>query len=128
MLAKLKWNKPKPCDEGGGIDASCLYGYSSLLPSQGPLAEHEVVAVVTQPDRRKAGTSTPTPCEGRGSQHGLTILQPERIEPEVMAELKSYAADLFVVVVWPKIPMTLLHRAGCINVDSLLPKYRGSTH
>ena len=97
------------------------------------LAEHEVVAVVTQPDRRQGRGQryAYSPVKEEALKHGLTILQPERIaEPEVMAKLKSYAADLFVVVAFgQKIPDELLTapRFGCINVhSSLLPKYRGA--
>src|SRR5690554_6221604 len=97
------------------------------------LAEHEVVAVVTQPDRR-AGRGQQvrfSPIKQVALKHDVPVLQPERVSrPEVMEELAEYEADLFVVVAFgQKIPDRLLTmpRYGCVNVhSSLLPKYRGA--
>lgn len=97
------------------------------------LAEHEVVAVVTQPDRR-AGRGQQvrfSPIKQVALKHDVPVLQPERVSrPEVMEELAEYKADLFVVVAFgQKIPGRLLTmpRYGCVNVhSSLLPKYRGA--
>ena len=97
------------------------------------LAEHEVVAVVTQPDRR-AGRGQQvrfSPIKQVALKHDVPVLQPERVSrPEVMEELAEYEADLFVVVAFgQKIPGRLLTmpRYGCVNVhSSLLPKYRGA--
>jgi len=97
------------------------------------LAEHEVVAVVTQPDRR-AGRGQQvrfSPIKQVALKHDVPVLQPERVSrPEVMEELAEYKADLFVVVAFgQKIPDRLLTmpRYGCVNVhSSLLPKYRGA--
>ncbi|NMB20877.1 MAG: methionyl-tRNA formyltransferase [Firmicutes bacterium] len=97
------------------------------------LAENEVVAVVTQPDRRQGRGQkyAYSPVKEEALRHELTILQPERIgEPDVVDRLKGFQADLFVVVAFgQKIPDELLAapRLGCINVhSSLLPKYRGA--
>lgn len=95
--------------------------------------EHEVLAVVTQPDRpRGRGQKVSySPVKSWALDQGLTVLQPERIgASQVMDELESYGADLFVVVAFgQKIPTRLLEmpKFGCINVhSSLLPKYRGA--
>lgn len=104
------------------------------VPSlQQVVVDHEVLAVVTQPDRRRGRGQKVSfsPVKKWAVEHGLKVLQPERIShPEVMDELETYDADLFVVVAFgQKIPTRLLQmpRHGCINVhSSLLPKYRGA--
>lgn len=97
------------------------------------LEEHEVLAVITQPDR-KAGRGQQfvfSPVKQVALEHNLQVLQPERIATEeVMDELAAFGADVFVVVAFgQKIPDRLLSLPpyGCINVhSSLLPKYRGA--
>ena len=97
------------------------------------LDEHQVVAVVTQPDR-KSGRGlryTYSPIKAAALDHGLPVLQPERIgSPEILPQLEAYRADLFVVVAFgQKLPDRLLGmpRFGCVNVhSSLLPKFRGA--
>lgn len=104
------------------------------VPSLRALAQaHELVGVVTQPDRR-AGRGQRvvfSPIKQVAQELGLPILQPEKIgDPQVMEELEGLGADLYVVVAFgQKIPDRLLAapRFGCINVhSSLLPKYRGA--
>lgn len=97
------------------------------------LAEHEVVAVVTQPDRKRGRGQkyTFSPVKEVAVKHGLPILQPEKINvPEVISVIEEYNADLFVVVAYGhKLPDSLLAMPplGCVNVhSSLLPKYRGA--
>lgn len=97
------------------------------------VAEHDVTAVVTQPDRRsgRGQKYRYSPVKQLALEHDLPILQPERIaDPEIMAKLADYNADLFVVVAFgQKIPDQLLvtPRFGCVNVhSSLLPKFRGA--
>jgi len=98
------------------------------------LDDHEVVAVVTQPDRPsgRGQKYTPSPIKKVAMAHGIPVLQPETIgHSEVMDELESYRAELFVVVAFgQKLPKRLLDMApyGCVNVhSSLLPKYRGAS-
>ncbi len=95
-------------------------------------AGHEVVCVVTQPDRpRGRGREVCfSPVKELALAHGITVLQPVKIrEPEAVAELGRQEADLFVVAAFGQILSSeLLHmpRYGCINIHaSLLPKYRG---
>lgn len=97
------------------------------------LTEHEVMAVVTQPDRRRGRGQhySFSPVKKFAVAHDLPVLQPEKInEPEVIQKLESYKADIFVIVAFgQKIPESLLKMPpyGCINVhSSLLPKYRGA--
>lgn len=104
------------------------------VPSLHKLAtEHEILAVVTQPDRpRGRGQKvTYSPVKEYALAQGFEILQPERVGAvEFMDQLQAYGADLFIVVAFgQKIPNRLLKmpKFGCINVhSSLLPKYRGA--
>ena len=97
---------------------------------QGP---DEVVAVVTQPDRKKGrGRKVfASPVKELALQKRLPILQPEKVkEVSFQEKLKSFGTDLFVVAAYGQIlPKTILSlpRYGAMNIHaSLLPKYRGS--
>jgi len=94
---------------------------------------HEVLAVVTQPDRpRGRGRRlTPPPVKVVAMQLGLTVVQPEKLRRRaVRKQLMAYGADVFVVAAFGQIlsPRLLaVPRLGCINVHaSLLPRYRGA--
>ena len=94
---------------------------------------HEVVGVVTQPDRpRGRGQKvTDAPVKATALRHGLPVFQPARLrDPEVIETLESWAPDIGVVAAYGKIlPETVLNlpRLGMINVHaSLLPRYRGA--
>lgn len=96
-------------------------------------SRHEVVAVVTQPDRpRGRGRKlTAPPIKDLALKSGLVVLQPTAIKTaEFNEELKSYQADVFAVTAYGRIlPGQLLNipPLGTINVHgSLLPKYRGA--
>ena len=96
---------------------------------------HEVLSVVTQPDRpvgRKQILTAP-PVKIRAIEHGSVILQPTKLRtPEAQAELEPLfkSADAIVVAAYGRIlPQWILEapRFGCLNVhSSLLPKYRGA--
>jgi methionyl-tRNA formyltransferase len=97
---------------------------------QGP---DEVIAVVTQPDREKGrGRKViPSPVKELCLQHGLTLLQPDKVREEAFQEkMKSLQPELFVVAAYGQIlPKSLLKipKHGAVNVHaSLLPKYRGA--
>ncbi len=95
-------------------------------------AGYQVVAVVTAPDKPA----------GRGRQlkasavkeyalsQNLPVLQPEKLKnPDFLAELKSYNADLQVVVAFRMLPVAVwdMPPMGTVNVHgSLLPYYRGA--
>lgn len=95
-------------------------------------AGHEIVAVVTQPDRPKGRkkTLTPPPVKEAALLRGLTIHQPERLRgSETAEEIARLQPDLIVTAAFGQIlPKAVLDvpRLGCINVHgSLLPRYRG---
>lgn len=99
------------------------------------LAEkYELAAVVTQPDKpvgRKQAIQQ-SPVAVLAAQLGLLVLKPDSLKsPEVEAQIREIAADLFVVVAYGKIiPKNILDlpKRGAINVHgSLLPKYRGAS-
>jgi len=95
----------------------------------------EVVAVVTQPDRRagRGKKLIASPVKQMALDYGLPVLQPERLRkrPDAVEELRALAADLFVVAAYGLIlPADVLEipQFGCINVHaSLLPAYRGAS-
>jgi methionyl-tRNA formyltransferase len=94
---------------------------------------HEVVGVVTQPDRpRGRGQKlTDAPVKATAVRQALPVIQPARLrDPEVHEVLTSWAPDLGVVAAYGKIlPESMLNlpRLGMINVHaSLLPRYRGA--
>lgn len=95
---------------------------------------HEVLAVVTQPDKPvgRQQRLTPPPVKVRAEQSGLPVYQPEKIKTneEVRQIFQTLAPEAVVVVAYGKIlPPWLLAipPRGCINVHfSLLPKYRGA--
>lgn len=96
-------------------------------------AGHEVAAVVTQPDKQKGRGKElqVTPVKECALAYGIPVLQPAKIrEPETVAQLQSYLADVFIVAAFGQIlSEEILHmpRFGCINIHaSLLPAYRGA--
>ena len=96
-------------------------------------SEHEVVAVVTQPDKPKGRGKAMqfTPVKEVAAEAGIPVLQPKKVREEaVVEELRSYHPDVIVVVAFGQlIPKSILEmpKYGCVNVHaSLLPKYRGA--
>lgn len=96
-------------------------------------SRHPVVGVVTQPDRARGRGQKPQPAPVKevAVQHGLTVLQPERLRDEGFLEaLRALDADLGVVAAYGRILTDAVLQSpkrGLINVHaSLLPKYRGA--
>lgn len=96
-------------------------------------AGYEVTAVVTQPDKQKGrGKEVKmTPVKECALRHGIPVFQPVKIkEPEAVAELEKYQADLFVVAAFGQLlseEILNMPEYGCINIHaSLLPAYRGA--
>lgn len=97
-------------------------------------ANHEIVAVVTNPDRPKGRgmKMISTPVKEFAKSKNLQVFQPERIRnnEEIINKIKELAPDVICVVAYGKIlPEEILEipHLGCINVHgSLLPKYRGA--
>lgn len=97
-------------------------------------AGHEVVLVVSQPDKAvgRSKALKYTPVKACALAHGLDVYQPERVRnAECVAHLKEYEPDIIIVEAFGQIiPKEILDmpRFGCINVHaSLLPKYRGAS-
>ncbi len=83
---------------------------------------YDVVCVVTQPDKpvgRHGSVLQAPPVKQYALEHGIPVLQPEKMrDPEFLDQLRSYRADLQVVVAFRMLPF---------NVHaSLLPQYRGA--
>jgi methionyl-tRNA formyltransferase len=96
-------------------------------------AGHQVLTVVTQPDRPsgRGQHSAASPIKKAAERLGLPVYQPERVRrPEAVEHLRALAADVMVVVGYGQIiPQSVIDQAprGIINVHaSLLPKYRGA--
>lgn len=94
---------------------------------------YNVVAVVTQPDKpvgRHQDTLQPSAVKQYALSKGLPVLQPEKMkDPEFVDTLKSYNADLQVVVAFRMLPEVVwgMPRFGTFNVHAaLLPQYRGA--
>jgi methionyl-tRNA formyltransferase len=94
---------------------------------------HQVLAVVTQPDRPqgRGQVLTPPPVKSAALELGLVVLQPEKLRTKAMREqLDAFGAEVFVVAAYGKIlsdKMLAVPPLGCVNVHaSLLPKYRGA--
>ena len=97
------------------------------------LLHHEVVTVVTQPDRpaHRGQHVTPPPVKERARAAGIPVLQPTRVrEPGWEARLAALGADVAIVVAFGQIlptPVLDAPRRGSINVHaSILPRYRGA--
>ncbi len=96
-------------------------------------AGHEIVMVLTQPDR-PAGRGmklTPSPVKQLALQHGLLVFQPESLKPtEVQSEIAKVSAEVMIVAAYGLIiPTTVLNMPsfGCYNIHaSLLPRWRGA--
>lgn len=96
-------------------------------------SRHEVLAVVTQPDKPKGRGKAMQfpPVKEVAVEAGITVYQPKRVrEPEFLETLKELSPDVVVVVAFGQIiPQAVLDvpKLGCLNVHgSLLPKYRGA--
>ncbi len=96
-------------------------------------AGHEVVLVVSQPDKAvgRSKALKYTPVKACAIEHGIEVYQPEKVrEAECVEYLRGYAPDIIIVEAFGQIiPKAILDmpRYGCVNVHaSLLPKYRGA--
>jgi methionyl-tRNA formyltransferase len=96
-------------------------------------AGHDVLMVVTQPDRPRGRgqNAAPPPVKQAAMRLGLPVYQPERVRrPESVEQFRAIPVDAMVVVGYGQIiPQSIIDMAplGIINVHgSLLPKYRGA--
>ena len=91
------------------------------------------MAVVTQPDKpvgRHQTEMQPSAVKQYAVAHGLPVLQPEKMkDPEFVEQLRSYNANLQVVVAFRMLPEVVwaMPEYGTFNVHAaLLPQYRGA--
>jgi methionyl-tRNA formyltransferase len=104
------------------------------VPSLAALIQgHEVVAVVTRPDkpRGRGQKVTASPIKAIAEAHGTRVLQPARLDDSQWLEaVAGLRADIAVVAAYGRLlPQILLDvpRLGFINVHaSLLPRWRGA--
>lgn len=101
----------------------------SLLNSD----EHELVGVVTQPDKPagRAQRIEAPPIKVALGEGRVPVLQPARIKKEEpVAEIRALAPDVIVVMAYGQIlPRSVLEipRIACLNLHaSLLPRHRGA--
>ena len=94
---------------------------------------HEIVCVLTQPDKPKnrGMKLMPSPVKVVAMEHQIEVYQPVTLKSgEALERLSALKPELIVVAAYGKIlPKEILDlpRLGCINVhSSLLPRYRGA--
>jgi methionyl-tRNA formyltransferase len=111
-----------------GTPEFALVSLDALLRSR-----HQVVGVVTQPDRPRGRGQrvTESPVKQRAVSAGLPVLQPERLrDAEFLDAAATLQADLGVVAAYGKIltdRVLAMPPLGLLNVHgSLLPRYRGA--
>lgn len=97
------------------------------------LRHHEVIGVVTQPDRPVGRTQkiVPSPVKQLAQEAGIPVFQPEKVRhPAVIEQLRQLPAEVYVVAAFGQIlPQAVLDipAHGSINVHaSLLPRWRGA--
>jgi methionyl-tRNA formyltransferase len=95
--------------------------------------EHELVGVVTQPDKPvgRAQRIEAPPIKAASLGRNVPILQPKRIKSdEAVADIRALAPDVIVVMAYGQIlPRAVLEipRSACLNLHaSLLPRHRGA--
>lgn len=96
--------------------------------------KHDVVGVVTQPDRPVGRRQILTPPRVKilAGEAGVSVLQPVKVRlPEALAEIRALGPEIIVVMAYGQIlPKSLLDMPpqGCLNLHaSLLPKFRGAS-
>ncbi len=111
-----------------GTPAFAVSALQALIDS-----EHEIVCVVTQPDKPKGRGKVmcSTPVKELALSHGLYVCQPPKVRDEAfIKELYDMQPDIVIVAAFGQIlpeQILTLPQYGCINIHaSLLPKYRGA--
>jgi len=97
-------------------------------------SKHEVIAVVSQPDKKRSRGNKliSSPVKSLAEQESIKIYTPAKIRDNIhfINELKSLSCDLFIVIAYGKIlPKEILEipKFGCWNAHaSLLPRWRGA--
>lgn len=110
-----------------GTGTFALPAFQAMIESS-----HEVVGLVTQPDRTGRGHHRHVnEMKELALQHNIEVFQPENVNtPEVLERLRNFDAEIFVVAAYGQIlsaDLLAIPRLGAINLHgSLLPKYRGA--
>ena len=96
-------------------------------------SEHELIAVVTAPDKERGRGQkvTFTPVKQFAIDNDIPVFQPEKLKSniEFVEQMKKLEPDLFVVVAFRILPKEIfdIPKYGSFNLHaSLLPKYRGA--
>ncbi|HAW95192.1 MAG TPA: methionyl-tRNA formyltransferase, partial [Phycisphaerales bacterium] len=94
-------------------------------------ASHDLLAVVSQPDRPagRARRNTPTPISEWAMDRSKELIRPEDVnDPEVVRMIRGFEPDALVVIAFgQKIGEPLLQDLPAFNLHaSLLPAYRGA--
>lgn len=106
--------------------------FSSTILERLLSPDFEVIAVLTQPDRRagRGRKMQASPVKQLAQQHKIPVYQPQSLKRSDMIDWSRLQADVMVVVAYGLIlPQTVLDqpRLGCVNVHaSLLPRWRGA--
>jgi len=96
-------------------------------------SRHQVVAVVSQPDKAKGRSNkiVPTPVKQLALDNNIPVYQYENIRKDDVSELLNIDADIIVTCAYGQIlgsNILFAKKHGVINFHgSLLPKYRGSS-
>jgi methionyl-tRNA formyltransferase len=97
------------------------------------IAHHEVIGVVTQPDRPagRGGQVQMSPVKLLALEHQIPVFQPEKIRrAEAIEELRRWTPDVYIVAAFGQIlPQAVLDIPphGSVNIHaSLLPRWRGA--
>ena len=97
------------------------------------IAEAEVLAVYTQPDKPvgRGLKLQPSPVKETAMAAGIPVFTPEKVSvPEEIERLKAYAPDFIVVVAYGqilKLPVIEAPKFCTVNIhSSLLPRWRGA--
>ena len=97
-------------------------------------SDHEVIAVITQPDKKRSRGNKlmPSPVKEYSINEGIPVFTPETIKGNIklITDLKKLSCDLFIVIAYGKIlPKTILDipKYKSWNAHaSLLPRWRGA--
>lgn len=95
-------------------------------------SKHEILAVITQPDREgNRRKMTPPPVKVMAEEFGLPVMQYQSLRKEGEDYIRSLSPDLLVTAAFGQIisrEILAIPRYGTLNVHgSLLPKYRGAS-
>ena len=110
-----------------GTGAFAVPSFRALMDSR-----HTVVGVLTQPDKTGRGHHRHiNPVKELAVEREIKVLQPERVNrPEILEELRGFAADAFIVASYGQIlkpALLTIPRLGAFNLHgSLLPRNRGA--